>query len=818
MKQLADIKMKPKLIGLFLVLSILPLVVVSWIAYSNATVALGEAKEAAGQALKNQVFEQLASTRAIKGAAVERYFHMINDQIVTFSEDKMVVKAMGQFRQAFKNFEKDNQITSRQLRVMRPKLETYYVGEFSQEFKSQNQGHDPLVLEKLGQLDDDSIALQQAYIRENTHPLGSKHLLNHPGDQSRYSAVHKKVHPVIRNYLDKFGYYDIFLVDSETGDIVYSVFKELDFSTSLINGPYAQTNFGEAFRKANAAQTPEEVVLVDFEQYFPSYQAPASFIASPIFDGNKKIGVAMFQMPIDRINLIMGERAGLGKTGETYLVGSDKLMRSDSFGDPTHRSIIHSFRNPKEGSIETPSVAAALNGMTGEHMITSYLGKTVLSAYAPVKYGSFSWALVAEIEEAEAFGPIQQIVEKANEATRSLLFWIIGIAVCTGVVIASIAWGISAMIARPLQEMAAVATHLAEGDTQQTIKHKSDDEIGILADAFRGMIDYFKGIESAANTLSKGDLTVQVQAKSTTDSLAYSFNSMAEELRKTHAAQLENVEREKILAEKLQAGVTNIAEIGSNLASASEELTAVSSTMGSTAEETSNQANFVAAAAEQVSINVQSVSIGSEEMTASIQEIAKTTTDAAKVAAKAVDVAESTNAMVGKLGQSSAEIGSIIKVITTIAEQTNLLALNATIEAARAGDAGKGFAVVANEVKELAKETTKATENISRMIEAIQEDTKGSVDAIGQISTIITQVNDHMNTIASAVEEQTVTTNEMARNVTEASKGSTEIAGNIVSVADAARGTTEGATQTQQASAELAKMAADLQTVVSGLT
>ena len=280
----------------------------------------------------------------------------------------------------------------------------------------------------------------------------------------------------------------------------------------------------------------------------------------------------------------------------------------------------------------------------------------------------------------------------------------------------------------------------------------------------------------------------------------------------------ESAEREKEQQDKLQAGVEEIAQIGTTLAAASEELTSVASTMGSTAEETSSQANVVAAAAEEVSKNVQSVSTGSEEMTASIQEIAKSTTDAAKVAAQAVDVAETTNDTVAKLGQSSAEIGSIIKVINSIAQQTNLLALNATIEAARAGEAGKGFAVVANEVKELAKETTKATENISRMIETIQGDTKGSVDAIAQITTIIKQVNDYMNTIASAVEEQTVTTNEMARNVSEASKGSMEIAGNIVSVADAAGSTTEGAMQTQQSSAELSKMAADLQRVVATLT
>ena len=280
----------------------------------------------------------------------------------------------------------------------------------------------------------------------------------------------------------------------------------------------------------------------------------------------------------------------------------------------------------------------------------------------------------------------------------------------------------------------------------------------------------------------------------------------------------EAAEREREHQQKLQAGVDEIAQIGSNLAGASEELTSVSAQMGATAEETSSQANVVAAASEEVSTNVQSVSTGSEEMTAAIQEIAQNTTEAAKVAAQAVSVAEATNDTVGKLGQSSAEIGSIIKVINSIAQQTNLLALNATIEAARAGEAGKGFAVVANEVKELAKETTKATESISRMIETIQGDTKGSVDAIAQITTIIKQVNDYMNTIASAVEEQTVTTNEMARNVTEASKGSMEISSNIVNVAEAAKSTTEGATQTQQAAAELARMAADLQTVVTTLT
>ncbi len=202
-------------------------------------------------------------------------------------------------------------------------------------------------------------------------------------------------------------------------------------------------------------------------------------------------------------------------------------------------------------------------------------------------------------------------------------------------------------------------------------------------------------------------------------------------------------------------------------------------------------------------------------MSASIKEIAKNASEAARVATSAVKLAESTNVTISKLGASSAEIRDVIKLITSIAQQTNLLALNATIEAARAGEAGKGFAVVPNEVKELAKETANATEEISQKIEAIQADTQGAIEAISQISLVIDQINDISNTIASAVEEQTATTNEISRNVAEASKGTAEIAQNITSVAHAAQSTTEGAGNSQRAAEELARMACELQQIVS---
>jgi methyl-accepting chemotaxis protein len=267
-------------------------------------------------------------------------------------------------------------------------------------------------------------------------------------------------------------------------------------------------------------------------------------------------------------------------------------------------------------------------------------------------------------------------------------------------------------------------------------------------------------------------------------------------------------------ADTLQSSMKSIAQNAQALSSSSQQLAATSQQMSGIAEETSAQANTVATATQQVTTNLNSVATGAEEMTSTVQSISSNAGEAAKVAAEAVKTANGANATVAKLGESSAEIGQVIKVITSIAQQTNLLALNATIEAARAGEAGKGFAVVANEVKELAKQTAKATEDISQKITAIQDDTKRAVEAIGSITGIINQINDISGTIATAVEEQSATTNEMSRNVQEAAKGSGEISQNIQGVATAAESTTRGAQDTLKAAQQLTEMATQLRTLV----
>jgi methyl-accepting chemotaxis protein len=254
------------------------------------------------------------------------------------------------------------------------------------------------------------------------------------------------------------------------------------------------------------------------------------------------------------------------------------------------------------------------------------------------------------------------------------------------------------------------------------------------------------------------------------------------------------------------------------LAGASDSLNTASEGIADNARAAAGQADVVVASAGEVAVSVDTVATGSLQMESAIREISQNASRASRVAGQAVDEAENTTRMVGKLGDSSQEIATVVKLINGIAEQTNLLALNATIEAARAGEAGKGFAVVASEVKELAQETARATEDISRRVEAIQGDTAGAVDAIGRISSVIAEINDFQATIAAAVEEQTATTNEMNRNVAEAANGSRNIATAISGLAAGTQRTNERVEDAQRASAELARMSSELQSAVRRYT
>ncbi len=601
--------------------------------------------------------------------------------------------------------------------------------------------------------------LQRQYITDNPNPTGEKERLDRATQDSEYNRLHGRFHPWFRNMLQQRDYYDIFLFSPE-GDLVYTVFKELDYATNLMTGQWRGTDLGNVFRGAKAKATEGSVTFTDFAAYAPSHGAAASFIATPVFEGSEFIGVLAFQMPVGRINGVMQVFEGMGESGETYLVGGDHLMRSDSrFSEES--TILKT-------SVPTATVKKALAGKTGFDIVPDYRGIPVLSVHIPFDFEGVRWALMAEIDEAE--------VKQPTDAMRNVMLTI-GLVVL--LLVGAVGTWFARGIALPLTRMTDGMRTLAGGDkTVEITGTERKDEIGEMAKAV----------------------------------LVFKENMIRNE--EMQAAQEAEEQAKKVRAEKVEGmitgfdtGVTSILE---SVSAAATELEQTAQQMSATAEQATGQASAVATASNQATANVQTVATAAEEMSASIAEIGRQVGKSTQIAQNAVEEAESTNATVQGLAEAASKIGEVVNLINDIAGQTNLLALNATIEAARAGEAGKGFAVVAQEVKNLANQTAKATEEISTQIGAVQEETEGAVGAIEKIRGIIGEINDISTTIASAVEEQGVSTQEIARNVQQAAQGTSEVNTNITRVTEAASQTGAAATQVLASSGELSQQAEKL--------
>ncbi len=620
--------------------------------------------------------------------------------------------------------------------------------------------------------------LQDAYITNNENPAGQKHKLDVApdvtpvagvSDINAYNAAHAKFHPSMRTFLESKGYYDVFLVDTK-GDVVYTVFKELDFATNLNDGEWKDSDLGSLFREIHEngkAGKVEEITFRDFRAYAPSNNVPASFIGKPIFDeGGKYVGALIFQMPVEKMNGLLLPSKELGESAEFHLLGTDKLLRNNPAGTDLGPIL--------KDKIESEDIDLALKGETGVREITDEKGYQAFSAYTPVTFGGVTWALAMHYDIAKVHGPIVSIVKKIAMTSAIVLALVIFVSIV-----------FANAITKPLSTLQNAMGQVARGNNAVEIPGLNrGDEVGDMAKT----VGVFK--ENA----------IQIER----------MNVEQEEMKKR--AEIEKRNAMHKLANDFD---TRVGGVIRTLTSAAEGMTMTAQQMKLASDQTAQISSMVAAGATQADSNVQTVASAAEELAASSSEIARQIDSVAKKANLAANDAQATSASVQELVTLAESIGEVIGTIKDIADQTNLLALNATIEAARAGEAGKGFAVVADEVKKLANETGQKTEEIDQRVGRIQEAIRNAVTAMQKIIDNVQQIDSATTSVAGAVEEQNAATAEIGRNVTEASTGTQQVSSSIVQVQQNAAETGQSAGMVLDAASDLKSQSEILQKEVA---
>jgi methyl-accepting chemotaxis protein len=739
-------------------------------------VAVSESNDALTKAVK----ERLVSQNVQTGQAINEYFNFITSQIRTKSFNVSLVDAAEAFIPAFNQYssQRGNINSSQQMQ-----LESYYSSDFTQKYNSNNQAKLVDTTNVMNSLSQKALTFQYDFIAGSSFALGEKDGLTDLANNSQYAELHSKYHPELRRFLQEFGYYDIFIVDIDNGDIVYSVFKELDFATSIKTGPYANSGIGEAFSAASNAQE-GAVYFSEFKQYRPSYDALAGFASTPIYSKGQAVAVLIFQMPMDRINNILTHDArwsekGFGESGETYLVNKSGVLLNESRffveDKPNYLKAIKNKYpsetqdiNAKDTSIgiqpvDSQAARRALRGEIGFESIVDYRDVEVFSSFSPLKIGEFNYALMAELDVEEALRSSTTVRNNLITSTLIEALLILGVSIMVVLIIA-------AKIVRPLNILGKACEELSQGE---------------------------------------GDLTIQLKRSRIPeiDRISDGFNAFTSQI------------REIISQVKLSAD---------SLSSASQELSVITTESSDKTTQQRDQTHMVSSAMQQLSLAVTDVSYSTQktnnqslEAQASLKENMKRADLAAENIKLLVQLISDSGKVILGLKDEVNQITTVLNVITSIADQTNLLALNAAIEAARAGEAGRGFSVVADEVRALATRSQESTVEISKLVEVMNQSATKSVDSMEKATAAATGGIHLVDLVTVAMDELSVNlqqvlllTETVAAATEEQDQASSSVVMSVKSISELAGDVEEGSKQTSAAAGNLAEIAAHIHELV----
>lgn len=600
--------------------------------------------------------------------------------------------------------------------------------------------------------DDPQGQLQSAYITNNPNETGAKDLLDRAEGKETYHVQHSKFHPYFRNLLKKKGLYDLFLVTAE-GDIVYSVYKEADYATNLVTGPYANSGLGTAFRKA-MEHSDETIFMSKFEPYAPSAGQPAGFMSIPILSSRgQTLGALIIQLPISQLNAIISEPSGLGQTGEAILIASDQTTRSSSRFEGGFQ-----FLDPIDIALEEPP-------SNDQHFVfsssmTGAGGTEVMSVATDVHLLSYDWKLFVQKDTDELFGPIK--------STQKQLLLIS--AVCA-LVLSGLAWIFATSITKPISRLGQTMKLMESGDysVQVDDAHRKDEigHIAIALESFKQKLLQTKDIEKEQEKAREEQTTVVEKLSAAL--ILLSNGDLSKTIDDTFPAEHESLRAD------FNATIQNLQTLIGEVVDASESIRRGSVEIGKASEDLSQRTENQAATLEQTAAAL-------DEMTASVSSAASGAKSVKDIVTEARDEAEVSGEIVQdavaamiKIEQSSDHISQIIGVIDDIAFQTNLLALNAGVEAARAGDAGKGFAVVASEVRALAQRSSEAAQEIKTLIDGSTEHVEQGAQLVGKAGEALTSIVARVANISKLVADIANGSNEQATGLSEINVGVTQL-------------------------------------------